>query len=257
MHIDWFVLFCQIFNFLLLVYLLKRFLYGRIIKAMDDREAKIAARFAQAEELKVKATEAAEIYDRRNQLLNEKSEQMLNEASQAAEAKRKELIEKVRADVELIKVRWQDMLIREQEAFFQDLRRRASQQIYATARRALTDLADADLEQRIVDVFIRRIRELDKVKSEEIRKAISSGGNRVVVQSAFGVSDEMRRQIESALKKQITNGFTIRYMMEPEIVSGIELRVNGHKIAWSLNDYLETLVENLTETLQREAQGVS
>jgi len=257
MHIDWFVLFCQIFNFLLLVYLLKRFLYGRIIKAMDDREAKIAARFAQAEELKVKATEAAEIYDRRNQLLNEKSEQMLNEASIAAEAKRKELMEKVRADVELIKVRWQDMLIREQEAFFQDLRQRASQQIYATARRALTDLADADLEQRIVDVFIRRIRELDKVKSEEIRKAISSGGNRVVVQSAFGVSDEMRRQIESALKKQITNGFTIRYMMEPEIVSGIELRVNGHKIAWSLNDYLETLVENLTETLQREAQGVS
>jgi F-type H+-transporting ATPase subunit b len=257
MHIDWFVLFCQIFNFLLLVYLLKRFLYGRIIKSMDDREAKIAARFAQAEELKVKATEAAEIYDRRNQLLGEKSEQMLNEASMAAEAKRKELMEKVRADVELIKVRWQDMLIREQEAFFQDLRQRASQQIYATARRALTDLADADLEQRIVDVFIRRIRELDKVKSEEIRKAISSGGNRVVVQSAFGVSDEMRRQIESALKKQITNGFTIRYMMEPEIVSGIELRVNGHKIAWSLNDYLETLVENLTETLQREAQGVS
>jgi alternate F1F0 ATPase, F0 subunit B len=257
MHIDWFVLFCQIFNFLLLVYLLKRFLYGRIIKAMDDREAKIAARFAQAEELKVKATEAAEIYDRRNQLLTEKSEQMLNEASMAAEAKRKELMEKVRADVELIKVRWQDMLIREQEAFFQDLRQRASQQIYATARRALTDLADADLEQRIVDVFIRRIRELDKVKSEEIRNAISSGGNRVVVQSAFGVSDEMRRQIESALKKQITNGFTIRYMMEPEIVSGIELRVNGHKIAWSLNDYLETLVENLTETLQREAQGVS
>jgi F-type H+-transporting ATPase subunit b len=257
MHIDWFVLFCQIFNFLLLVYLLKRFLYGRIIKAMDDREAKIAARFAQAEELKVKATEAAEIYDRRNQLLGEKSEQMLNEASIAAEAKRKELMEKVRADVELIKVRWQDMLIREQEAFFQDLRQRASQQIYATARRALTDLADADLEQRIVDVFIRRIRELDKVKTEEIRNAISSGGNRVVVQSAFGVSDEMRRQIESALKKQITNGFTIRYMMEPEIVSGIELRVNGHKIAWSLNDYLETLVENLTETLQREAQGVS
>src|SRR5450759_1932389 len=86
---------------------------------------------------------------------------MLNEASMAAEAKRKELMEKVRADVELIKVRWQDMLIREQEAFFQDLRQRASQQIYATARRALTDLADADLEQRIVDVFIRRIRELD------------------------------------------------------------------------------------------------
>jgi hypothetical protein len=44
-------------------------------------------------------------------------------------------------------------------------------------------------------------------------------------------------------------------MRQPEIVSGIELRVNGHKIAWSLNEYLETLVESLTETLQKEAHA--
>jgi F-type H+-transporting ATPase subunit b len=255
MHIDWFVLFCQIFNFLLLVYLLKRFLYGRIIKAMDDREAKIAARFAEAEELKVKATEAAEIYDRRNQLLSEKSEQMLNEASIAAEAKRKELMEKVREEVDAIKTRWQDMLTREKGAFFQDLRQRASQQIYATARRALTDLADADLEARIIDEFIRRIRELDKEKSAQIRKAISGGGNKVIVRSAFSIPVQTQSRIEQALKQQITNGFTIRYDTEPEIVSGVELRVNGHKIAWSLNEYLETLVENLSETLQKEAHS--
>jgi hypothetical protein len=38
-------------------------------------------------------------------------------------------------------------------------------------------------------------------------------------------------------------------------VSGIELRVNGHKIAWSLNEYLEALVESMTETLQKEAHA--
>jgi len=255
MHIDWFVLFCQIFNFLLLVYLLKRFLYGRIIKAMDDREAKIAARFAEAEELKIKATEAVEIYDKRNQLLNEKSEQMLNEASIAAETRRKELMDKVRADVELIKVRWQDMLASEQEAFFQDLRQRAAKQIYSTARKALTDLADANLEERIIDEFIRRIEELDKEKSAQIRKAISGQGNKVVVQSAFEIANKTQGRIEQALKQQINNGFTIRYDTEPEIVSGIELRVNGHKIAWSFNEYLETLVENLSETLQKEAHS--
>jgi len=43
MHIDWFVFFCQIVNLLLLLFLLKRFLYGRIIGAMDAREAKITA----------------------------------------------------------------------------------------------------------------------------------------------------------------------------------------------------------------------
>ncbi len=255
MHIDWFVLFAQIFNFLLLMYLLKRFLYGRIIKAMDDREAKIAARFAEAEKLKVEAGEAAELYERRNQLLSEKKEQMLNEATMAADAKRKELMEKVREEVDAVKARWQDMLVREQDAFFSDLRQRAAKQLYATARKALRDLADVELEDRIVDEFIRRVKALDEEKSAQIRKAIQGGGNRVVIQSAFGISEQRQAQIEEALKKQITNGFTIHYLKQPDIVSGIELRVNGHKIAWSLNDYVETLVESLTETLQREAHA--
>ncbi len=255
MHIDWFVLLAQIFNFLLLMYLLKRFLYGRIIKAMDDREAKIAARFAEADELKVQANEAAELYEKRNQLLNEKKEQLLNEATMAADAKRKELMEKVRVEVDQVKLRWQDMLIREKEAFFYDLRQRAAKQLYATARKALADLADADLEERIVDEFLRRVKMLDAEKSIQIRKAISGGGNNVTIQSAFTISASRQTQIEEVLKKQITNGFTLRYLREPDIVSGIELRVNGHKIAWSLNEYLETLVESLTETLQKEAHA--
>jgi F-type H+-transporting ATPase subunit b len=256
MHIDWFVLFCQIFNFLLLAYLLKRFLYGRIIKAMDDREAKIKARFAEAEDLKVKATEAAQLYEKRNQLLSETKDKMLNEATMAADAKRKELMEKVREEVEQVKARWQDMLIREHDAFFYDLRQRAAKQLYATARKALRDLADADLEDRIVDEFLRRIKALDEEKSIQIRKAISGGGNKVIIQSAFNISASRQAQIEEVLKKQITNGFTIRYLEQPDIVSGIELRVNGHKIAWSLNEYLEALVESMTETLQKEAHAV-
>jgi F-type H+-transporting ATPase subunit b len=255
MHIDWFVLFCQIFNFLLLVYLLKRFLFGRIIKAMDDREAKIAARFAEADDLKAKANEAAGLYEKRNQLLNEAKEKMLNEATMAADAKRKELMEKVREEVDQVKARWQDMLVREQDAFFCDLRQRAAKQLYATARKALSDLADADLEERIVDEFLRRVKALDEEKSLQIRNAIRGGGNKVIIQSAFSISAARQTQIEEVLKKQITNGFTIRYSQQPEIVSGIELRVNGHKIAWSLNEYLETLVENLTETLQKEVHA--
>lgn len=255
MHIEWFVLFCQIFNFLLLVYLLKRFLYSRIIKAMDDREAKIAARFADAEDMKAKATEAAELYEKRNQMIGETKERLLNEATMAADAKRKELMEKVREEVDQVKTRWQDMLIREQDAFFSDLRQRAAQQLYATARKALRDLADADLEERIVDEFLRRIKALDEEKSIQLRKAIKGGGNQVTIQSAFAISEQKRSQIEEILKKQVTNGFTLRYLREPDIVSGIELRVNGHKIAWSLNEYLETLVESMTETLQKEAHA--
>ena len=179
----------------------------------------------------------------------------VEEKAAIEEAKRKELMEKVRVEVDAVKARWQDMLIREQDAFFYDLRQRAAKQLYATARKALSDLADADLEERIVEEFLRRVQSLDEEKSTQLRKAISGGGNRVTIQSAFGIPAPRQTQIEEVLKKQITNGFTIRYLQEPDIVSGIEMRVNGHKIAWSLNEYLETLVESLTETLQKEAHA--
>ena len=44
MHIDWFVFAAQIVNFFILVALLKFFLYDRIVKAMDARQARIASR---------------------------------------------------------------------------------------------------------------------------------------------------------------------------------------------------------------------
>ncbi len=45
MQIDWFTLFAQIVNFLIVVVLLRRFLYKPILQAMAEREAKIAAQF--------------------------------------------------------------------------------------------------------------------------------------------------------------------------------------------------------------------
>ena len=44
MQVDWITTIAQIINFLVLVYLLKRFLYGPIVSAMIHREAHIAER---------------------------------------------------------------------------------------------------------------------------------------------------------------------------------------------------------------------
>ena len=52
MLIDGFTVVAQIINFLILLFLLRRFLYGPIIKIMEERQAKIAAQLAEAKQLK-------------------------------------------------------------------------------------------------------------------------------------------------------------------------------------------------------------
>ena len=50
MQIDWVTVVAQMINFLVLVYLLKRFLYGPIVKAMERREHAIAEQQQQVQE---------------------------------------------------------------------------------------------------------------------------------------------------------------------------------------------------------------
>ncbi len=89
MHIDWFVFFCQIVNLLLLLFLLKKFLYGRIIGAMDAREARIASTFADAEKAREAAKESAERYEKRLRDLDAHVDAAMNRARDDAEAHRK------------------------------------------------------------------------------------------------------------------------------------------------------------------------
>ncbi|MFQ3186924.1 MAG: F-type H+-transporting ATPase subunit b, partial [Marinomonas primoryensis] len=50
MLIDWFTVIAQLINFLVLVWLLKRFLYRPILNAIDAREKRIADELADADE---------------------------------------------------------------------------------------------------------------------------------------------------------------------------------------------------------------
>ena len=52
MLINWFTVAAQIVNFLILVALLKRFLYGPIVAAMSAREGRIAAQLTEAQRKK-------------------------------------------------------------------------------------------------------------------------------------------------------------------------------------------------------------
>ena len=122
MLIDWFTVIAQIINFLVLIALLKRFLYDRIIKAMDQREEKIASRLAEAERNRKEAEQEAEAYQKKNRELDEKRQEMLSQAKEEVEVKRKELMKKARDEVDQVQARWREAIQREKDSFLQDLR---------------------------------------------------------------------------------------------------------------------------------------
>jgi F-type H+-transporting ATPase subunit b len=254
MHIDWFVFFAQVVNFLILVFLLKWLLFGRIIKAMDEREAKIATTYDEAQTMRTHAREALESYDHKLRDIQEKREALMQQAAGEADVHRKELMGKAREEIDQVRQRWHETISREKTSFLTHLRQRAGREVYAVASKVLKDLANEDMEKSIMSLFIRRVKSLADEEAVMIRDAVRQSATGVVIQSAFDISPDVRGELNQIMQGYGAAQDAVQYETMPEIVSGIEMRTDGYKLAWSLSDYMETLEDNFAHALQEEAR---
>lgn len=250
---NWLTVAAQIVNFLILVWLLKKLLYDRIIKAMDAREAKIASRLTDAAEQKKQAEAEAESLRHKQAELDASREELLAKAKADAEAHRAELMRQARAEVEALQARWRESVERQQAAFRQDLRERATKQTFAVARRALADLAGAELEARILDVFLERLAALppDQWAALAPPPADEEEKRVLVVRSVFELPDDRRQRLEELVRSHVADGVELRFETAFDPVCGIELRGEGRKVAWSIDHYLNTLEEGLAEAFEQ------
>lgn len=255
MLIDWFTVLAQIVNFLILVALLKRFLYGPIISAMDRREKRIAARLREAEERKGQAEEEVEAYRRKNMEMDAKREQLLSEAKDDAESRRKDLIREARQEVAEMKERWRDALLHEREGFLRDLKVRAGAHVYEIARRALTDIASEDLERNMVESFLKRLPSLEREKKRAMTESMRKSGREVLIRSAFEIQRNERQRITKELHEQFGSAAEVRYETCPDLLCGVEMRVDGYVVGWNLDDYLRSLEEEVRGVLEEELLG--
>ncbi len=254
MLIDWFTVTAQIVNFIVLIVLLKYLLYDRIIEAMDRREEKIRSRLEEAGAKREEAEQEAESYRRKNEEIGQKRSEMLNQAREEAEKERKSLTKKAREEVEKARARWQESVRKEKNAFLRELRQLAANQVYAISRRVLRDLADAELEERLVEVFLSEMQDMPEEKKHDMAEAIRKEGNTATVRSGFEISTKLRRKITETLRHSLAGNAEVAYETVPDVIMGIELKSRGEKIAWSLESYLNSLEQRTREALESEAQ---
>jgi F-type H+-transporting ATPase subunit b len=247
--IDWFTIIAQIFNFIVLVLLLRKFLYRPILKVMQEREDLIRNQLAEAEEKQQKAQEQISLYQKKNQNWEQEHQELLQEAKHEIENTHKKMMVKVRQEIEEHQTQWQQAIDREKKEFLDSLSKKISQQTFIAVRRVLNELADVELEAHISKVFIDRLRNMEQNQLEEYRAAVEKSDEAVLVRSAFNLPQQTREEIEAVAGKQFLNSKAVNFEVDPDLVCGIELRAAGYKLVWSLSEYLEQLEDIFEEGL--------
>ena len=257
MLFDGFTVIAEIINFVILVFLLQRFLYKPVMRAMDAREQKIASALQEARDKRQQAEQEAQNHRQARRQLEEQREALLSEARSQAETYHQELVERSRAEINEMEARWRADVEREKLIFLQELRLRVAHEVIAVSRRALEDLAGADLEQQATAVFIERIQSLDGEELAVISEAVGATGETIEVRSTYEIPPELRQRIIEALRERIGEEVGIRFETAPDLVFGIELTANGHKLSWNLKTYLDRLEESISAALVAQTQGMA
>jgi F-type H+-transporting ATPase subunit b len=249
--IDWFTIFAQILNFLILLFLLRRFLYRPILNAMDERERKITFSQREALQTKQEAEKAAEEYRRLTTEFNSQREAMYSQAEAEVEEQRRNLLRQARTEVDHAQASWYRAVQQEKEALLQELHRQASRQTLAIARRALAELADRELEEQIVEVFLRRFKGLKEVQKERVAASFQKADDVLVVRTSFPLSEEQAARVEHTVRDHLGYSRRLEFERDESLLSGIELKTTGQKISWSLSSYLDELQDTIFEAFRR------
>jgi F-type H+-transporting ATPase subunit b len=255
MLIDWFTVAAQALNFLILVWLMKRFLYKPIIDAIDVREKGIATELANAAAKQAEARKEHDEFQQKNAEFDQQRAALLSKATGEAQAERQRLLDEARkAAAELSSIR-QATLANEERSLHQAVTRRAQQEVFAVARKALTDLATVSLEERIGEVFTRRLREMSGPAKETLGEALKTAAAPAVVRSAFDLHADQRAAIQNAFNETFSAEVRLRFETAPALIGGIELTANGQKLAWSIAGYLASMEKGVGELLQPAGAG--
>lgn len=254
MLFDWFTVISQVVNFIILVWLLKRFLYKPILHAIEERERLIATELADAEKKQVAAQKVLVDFQQKSQEIDKQRSAILRKAKDEAKTEGQRLLYEAGAAADALSARRQETFRDDLHNLDQAISRRIRQEVFAIARKALRDLATASLEDRMGEVFTRRLQEMDGNLKADLLKAFEASTAQAMVRSAFDLSAKQREAIQHAINEIFSSEIQIRFETDPDLIGGIELSTNGLKIAWSIDDYLTSLEKGLDELLKEQAK---
>lgn len=251
MSIDWITVLAQIANFLLLVWLLKRFLYRPILDGIDAREAEIARQMAEAGKAQAKAQAAeAQFREKQAQLLADQNA-TVEQALKLSQDERDILLREARTRLEQEQQDWRKHLDTERARFTAQLQRAGERTVLEMTRKALHDLADESLEEAIVRHVSERLQPI----ANELVQAVGDGNEALAT-----TRDPLSEVAQTLLREKVTQllpEVVLRFEIDAEQAPGLILRVGGAQVAWTVDSYTDELAVMLGERLAAQASGRS
>lgn len=244
MELDWTTFGLEIVNFLVLLWILKRFLYRPVLATLAERRAGIARVLGEAKEAEARAASLKTQFEGR-----------------LADWEQEKAAARVRFEAELAaeRMRQMDILARDlaserersvaldahrQETLKREFMAQAGQEARRFAVGVLERLAGPELESRLVDLFIEELAGLPEAHLAPLL-AGQNGQAQGRVMSAYPLSEDQRRRIAAAMAARLALRCQLHFQEEGSLVAGVRVSLGAWQMDFSLGGELAAFAESL------------
>ena len=235
MSIDFFTFFAQIFNLLLLLYLLRRFLYLPVLKAVDARQKFIERELKKAAlSHKVALQMEAECKQKMAEIDTQKQE-ILAQTRKEALALAEKLTNEAKAQLEADKLLWKQRLEADKKTF----------------NLAMQNLIVEHFNQ-LADNALRQMADLPVRKKQEFVAAYQNK-KQLIIRSAQKILPEQKQIIKEFLQGQfeLAEETKFKFEIDKKLVCGVALQADEQLIEWNLAAYLAEFQKNMENDVQQ------
>ena len=238
MELNWTTFALEIINFLILVWILKRFFYQPVLEVIARRRAGIEKTRADAQQLQDEA-----------QALRSQYENRLTEWDKERRAAREQLVKEIEAERaqrlqtlsgELAQERERSAIVEQRrlENLQRHLEQTALSQGAQFATRLLSLSADSQLQEKLLDLLLQQLDTLPAARLEDLRSGVGAAPDSIGVTSAFTIDKPARGRLEQALGACLGAQLSFQYQEDPELLAGVRITLGAWVLHANLKDEL-------------------
>jgi F-type H+-transporting ATPase subunit b len=218
MNFSWWTFALQAANFLVLVWLLQRFLFKPVKAMVAQRKEVISRALAEASAEKEGAERLKQEVEAKRSRIGAERQKMLEDGRAQLSAERQKMIEEARGEAEKIRDQALKRLDEERTAASNELFDRTVALATNLAERLLRELAVPSIEQP----FLGRVMNyLDQLPAEERAKLFpQAGAEALLVTTAHPLGVQEQTQWREQLVKRLGADSSIRFSADPALIAG-------------------------------------
>ena len=243
MELNWSTFALEIFNFLVLVWILKRFLYKPVLNAITRRRETIENQLAEARQLHADADALKERYEHRLSDWEQERQKAMDKLRLELEENRLHQLENLKAELAREAEKNQVARSRQDKQLIGEIEQRALQQGAEFASRLLSEAAGPELENRLFDLLLDGLSLMPADQISDLSNKWGDSPERILVFSAYPLTDEKQHQLEEALCKATGLSAPVFYEQDARLLAGLNITIGAWVLQLNVRDELQGFME--------------